>query len=244
MDNHNQKPKTTEYLGQSSVKYSSVEQHSVPPTQTKSSEYQDNRNKFKRNNIMSSARGILSVAGYILGAYLLALFLSNHVFQSYQVVGESMSPTLHTDDWLIVNKAGASWADLWNNDYTPSRGDVILFTDPRPNQEKTLIKRVIALPGETVELVDGNLVVKNDEFPLGFDPDKDYKEELFKPTSSSSLRSGPITVPEGEVFVSGDNRAPGGSEDSRGSLGTVPFENIIGELSLRLLPLGDLDFTF
>jgi len=205
---------------------------------------EDRQNEFHKRESIKRVKGVGSILAFITSAYLLALFVSSFAFHTYQVIGESMSPTLHEGNWLIVNKLGKQVSSLTGNDFVPKRGDVILFEDPRSGQEKTLIKRVIALPGEQVALENGSLIVYNDEFPNGFDPDTDYKDTLHQPTQADSLFNGPLTVPQGEIFVSGDNRIPGRSEDSRGRLGTVPFDNIIGSLSLRIFPLSDFDTSF
>jgi signal peptidase I len=103
------------------------------------------------------------------------------------------------------------------------------------SKEKSLIKRVIALPGEKVSLKSGKITVYNNEHPSGFDPDSAYKENL--PYTDGDIDS--LTVPEGHIFVSGDNRTSGESLDSRNSLGTVPLKNIIGEAWLRIYPFSD-----
>ncbi len=77
--------------------------------------------------------------------------------------------------------------------------------------------------------------VYNNEHPSGFDPDSAYKENL--PYTDGDIDS--LTVPEGHIFVSGDNRTSGESLDSRNSLGTVPLKNIIGEAWLRIYPFSD-----
>lgn len=188
--------------------------------------------------------------GFFVAAFGFALIINRFILQSYQVVGSSMSPTLEQDDWLVISKLGKTWSGVFSDEYTPSRGDVIVFDLPRSSEKKSLIKRVIALPGERVELADDGLRVFNDEFPGGFDPDLEYKDQIYQPTDETinayaqSLNNGPLTVPEGEVFVAGDNRAPSQSLDSRGSLGTVPSEDITGVLKARLFPASEIDFTF
>ena len=184
-------------------------------------------------------KSILSTVLLLIAAPLVALVLTSFVFQSYQVDGPSMETTLQDGDRLVVLKTGKTWSSIVNEPYVPKRGEIIIFnrsdTDGQPVGNKQLIKRVIGLPGDRVVVKNGNLTVYNAEFPDGFNPDKagDYQNQVTATTPGNV----DITVPPGEVFVSGDNRT--NSHDSR-SFGTVPADDIVGVLALRIYPFGNV----
>ncbi|MEI7682957.1 MAG: signal peptidase I [Candidatus Saccharibacteria bacterium] len=191
----------------------------------------DNPNQGSNSD---SAKSILSTLGLLLLAPLLALFLTAFVFQSYQVEGPSMQTSLQNKDRLIVLKVPRTWARITHHDYIPNRGDVIIFNHPDISGlgagEKQLIKRVIALPGERVVVKNGELTVYNKEHPNGFSPDHTMPYgSVIKGTSGDV----DLTVPDGEIFVCGDNRS--NSLDSR-YFGTVPASYIVGKLGLRVYP--------
>lgn len=180
-------------------------------------------------------KSVLSTLAILIIAPLIALFLTAFVFQSYEVDGPSMESTLQNHDRLIVFKLPRTIASLTGNAYLPHRGDVVIFNkaglyDSSGNQEKQLIKRVIGLPGDRVVVKDGVFTVYNSEHPGGFDPDK-----TFPYGSVIGITPGNIDmiVPEGQIFVSGDNRT--NSYDSR-SFGTVPASDIVGKLEVRVFP--------
>lgn len=177
-------------------------------------------------------RSVVSTIAILLIAPLFALFLITFVFQSYLVDGPSMETTLQDRDRLIVWKVSRTWANITGNDYIPKRGDVVVFNEPKLN-DKQLIKRVIALPGERVVVDEGILTVYNDEHPDGFQPDKTlpYGEAINDTPGDVD-----VTVPKGHLFVAGDNRS--NSLDSR-DLGPIPADHIVGKLIARFLPLGE-----
>lgn len=184
-------------------------------------------------------QSILSTVGILLIAPLFALFLITFVFQSYLVEGPSMETTLQDKDRLIVWKVPRTWAKITGNPYIPDRGDVIVFIEPElhevgKKEGKQLIKRVIALPGERIVIKDGVVTVYNSENPEGF-------ESIVELPDGSAIEdtSGDVdeTVPEGQVFVLGDNRS--NSLDSR-AFGPVAAENIVGKLTARFLPLSEV----
>lgn len=179
-------------------------------------------------------KGVLSAIGLILLAPILALLLTAFVFQSYEVDGPSMQTTLENKDRLIVLKVPRTWARITHRTYIPNRGDIVIFNHPDSGGlgvgDKQLIKRVVGLPGERVVVKDGKLTVYNKEHPDGFSPDATmaYGKVIKETTGEVDL-----TVPSGEVFVAGDNRA--NSLDSR-YFGTVPADYIVGKLGLRIYP--------
>ena len=189
----------------------------------------------------STWRSILSTIGIIVAAPLIALLLINFVFQSYEVDGPSMEDTLQNGDRLIVLKVGKTMADLRNQPYIPERGTIIIFhktdsTEFGGTTDRQLVKRVIGLPGERVLVREGRITIYNKQHPNGFDPDKDTDYEVNIP--EATMGNVDLTVPEDELFVIGDNRV--NSLDSR-MFGTVPAEQVVGELSLRIYPFSKFE---
>jgi signal peptidase I len=153
-------------------------------------------------------------------ALAVAIVLKTLVVQAFFIPSSSMEPTLEPGDRVLVQKVV----------YGPGRGDVIVFSDPqgRPGVDRGIvggfvhwlsstlgIKRVIGLPGETVELREGRLYVDgvriHEPYLEGAVDTRDY---------------GPVRVPEGALFVLGDNRL--NSNDSRFGLGFVPVDRVVG----------------
>lgn len=175
--------------------------------------------------------GIFSLLGIVVSSFVLAFLMFTFVFRTYNVNGSSMRPTLSDGDRLIVNKFTKAKA---GGDYTPERGQIVVFDSVL--EGKSLIKRVIALPGEKVSMSEGRFKVKNEKYPDGFDPDASYEDRLPQNDSTSFEEE---TVPAGHLFVSGDNRAPGQSLDSRNQLGFVPISEVVGTASIRYFPVSE-----
>lgn len=187
-------------------------------------------------------RAAITTIVVIVLALVFAFLLTQFVFQSYQVDGPSMQPTLHNNDRLIVLKVQRTWARLTGHPYIPNRGDVIIFSENNlaglnSNQPKDLVKRVIGLPGDHLVIRNGSITIYDKQYPNGFDPDTTlaYGKSTHIPFTSDDID---ITVPAGDVFVCGDNR--GDSEDSR-IFGPVPVNQIIGKLALRVFPLSSAE---
>ncbi|MDB5165380.1 MAG: lepB [Candidatus Saccharibacteria bacterium] len=146
-----------------------------------------------------------------------------------------MEKTLYTGDRLVVNRLPVSWAQLQNKSYVPDRGQVIVFKNPKFTAgmgEEYIVKRVIAFAGEHVVLKNGAYTVYNGEHPEGFNPDDTNNGEPGSPTSGEV----DAVVPDETIFVSGDHRQESFSYDSRNGLGTIPYYDIIGPVSLRIFP--------
>ncbi len=177
----------------------------------------------------SRAWQFIKIAGSWGLALLIAFGIQRYGFQSYQVFGQSMEPTLHEGDYLVISKLAPTFARLKRGQYVPTRGDIVVIDSGLTGTR--LIKRVIGLPGERISVANGSVTIYNNENPNGFDP----YEKLGLP---GRFAAGQLTsvVPEGNAFVIGDNRQAGASLDSRNELGPVPTDHIIGRLAWRLWP--------
>ena len=177
------------------------------------------RTRGKRNR--SPQRNLVEWVVVIGGALLVAVVVKAFLLQAFYIPSPSMVPTLHVNDRVLVNKLSYRLHEV-------RRGDVIVFKSPQVVAEKDLIKRVIGLPGDTVETRDGEIVV-NDEV-------------LDEPYLPSDVGTGPmekITVPPGHYWMMGDNR--GNSSDSR-VFGPIPESSIIGRAFVKVWPITAFGF--
>jgi signal peptidase I len=190
-----------------------------------------------------------SLVREIIETALLALIIFvavRSVVLNFKVDGLSMMPSFENGEMLLVNRNSYRSIDTWDfidwlpfvdehNDAEPfvtfgepKRGDVIVFTPPEPGQDKPYIKRVIGLPGDTVEVHDDGVYVNGTQI-----------EEPYLEGDTTSCRTGTspfcgsVTVPQGSVYVLGDNRS--NSEDSR-FFGPVPENRIIGKAWITYWP--------
>ncbi len=184
-----------------------------------------------------SLRDALNFIGFVVLVLIGTLLINTYLFRSFNVVGPSMEKTFYTGDRLIVNRLAVTWAHVQNKPYVPERGQIIVFENPQytvGQEEKYIVKRVIAFPGERVTVKNGVLIVYNDQNPSGFEPDKlDTHGTPGWPTSGDV----DMTVPEDTIFVAGDHREGNYSYDSRSGLGTIPYYDIIGPVAFRIWPL-------
>lgn len=167
----------------------------------------------------STAQEILSLVLYIAFVLLLTFLVVRYVGQRTAVDGQSMENTLYNKDQLIVDKISYRFKD-------PERFDIIVF--PFLYQENTYyIKRIIGLPGETVQIQDGDIYING----------KILEEDYGKETMISSGRAiNEIQLGDDEYFVLGDNRNH--SEDSRfADVGNIKRSDIIGKAFVRIWPL-------
>lgn len=172
------------------------------------------------------------------GAILVTILIHSFVAQPYQVNGTSMQPTLLDGDRLLVEKLGKSFSRLLGNHFVPKRGQIIVFSHEKNGQNTELIKRVIGLPGESIAIRKGTIIIYNDDNPLGVALMLGDGIELAK----ANIALDRTAIGSQEVFVLGDNRLDGASLDSSNALGNINLKNINGVLSMRILPLSRTSF--
>ncbi len=152
----------------------------------------------------------------VIIAVVFVVLLFTLVFRIFVVSGPSMNPTLKNGDRIIVS----------NLFYTPKQGDIICFSKPEYKDE-VLVKRIIALEGQTVDINSDMRVVVDGEVL-----NEDYLVDAQTVKGSLEL---PYTVEQGKLFVMGDNRQD--SFDSRyTSIGTIDINNVLGRLVIRAFP--------
>ena len=180
---------------------------------------------------------------FIVVVFIGTILINTFIFRSFSVSGHSMDTTLADGQRLIVNRMPITMAQIQNKSYVPERGQIIVFKNPRFVEgmpDEYIVKRVIAFPGERVTVKDGVLTVYNQAHPDGFHPDDDYRKDGVGPQSPVSGEGLDTVVADGTIFVAGDNRIGDNSYDSRTGLGTIPFFDVVGPVTLRLWPLTQL----
>ncbi|MCY3804301.1 MAG: signal peptidase I [Candidatus Saccharibacteria bacterium] len=158
------------------------------------------------------------------------------ILQPYQVEGGSMNPTLQSGDRILVLRLGRITSDILGSDHIPKRGEMIVFSSHL--DDRKLIKRVIGLPGEEVEIRNKKIIIYNDNFPQGFEPQFNLDPPLLELSSMEPYLK--RSIGQGELFVVGDNRLPKQSNDSRGEIGNIPLNQIDGTVVWRLWPLTEM----
>ncbi len=209
----------------------------------------------------------------IVQALVLAMIIRTVLFQPFTIPSGSMMPTLLVGDYIFVNKFAYGYSkyslpfspDLFSGRIfgsEPKRGDVVVFRFP-PNPEVDYIKRVVGLPGDRIQMIDGVLNINGQPVPkqpdgsfnsdYRLDPGQDvpvFRETLDTCITYDTLDQSPnsrgdntreFTVPAGHYFMMGDNRD--NSADSRFDVGFVPAENLVGRASVIFFSLGN-DTTF
>lgn len=163
-----------------------------------------------------SAQKVKEIIDSVVWAGVVALFLIHFVVRSFYIPSGSMLPTLNVNDFILVNEM------LY--DFTkPVRGDIVVFRPPvEENDEETdLIKRVVAVENDVVELRDGRIYI-NDQ-PI-------QEEFILEPMEGEY---GPERIKKDHIFVMGDNRND--SRDSR-YIGQIPLKNLVGRAEMVFFP--------
>lgn len=174
-----------------------------------------NENGNKNNKVISE---IISWIKTIVVAVLVALFITRFVIVNAVVPTGSMKNTIMPNDRLIASRLSYIFSDV-------ERGDIIVFPYP-DDEEKLFVKRVIGLPGEAVQIVNGSVYIDGELL------EEDY---VSSPIIDATQNSGPYIVPEDSLFMMGDNRQS--SEDSRYWQNTFLKEDkVIGKVLFRYYP--------
>ena len=170
-------------------------------------------------------RGVLRLVFEIIVTLAFAALVGIAMFQSVTMQESSMEPTISVGDRYFMNRVIYRVS-------SPKRGDVIVFRTNASDDAASHIRRVIGLPGETVQIVDGQILINGETYKEGRD---------FPVISNPGMASSPVTLESGEYFVLGDNR--NNSEDSRyGSIGKVNKKYITGKLWFKLFPVKSIGF--
>ena len=182
--------------------------------------------KDRRRKTGKILSGILDWVKEIAIALVIVWFVITFIAQNNNVVGTSMQPTVYANDMVIVNKVIYRFSE-------PKRGDIVVFPAVENGKKVFLIKRIIGLPGDVVDIRDGKVIVN----------DKELVEKYISVETSavSGQTEFPLTVPEKQYFVLGDNRIV--SKDSRYlAIGTIPRSKIVGKASIRIWPFKNIGF--
>jgi len=147
-------------------------------------------------------------------------FVRPYVVEAYRIPTERMVPTLEVGDRVLANKFVYHFTE-------PERRDIVVFDSVEEGDDQTLIKRVVGVAGDEIQVQGGVLYVNGEE-----------QEELYLNDADQSRGFyGPTVVPEGHIFVMGDNRD--NSADSR-VFGPLPLENLKGEAFMRFWPISKI----
>ena len=174
----------------------------------------------------ASSSFVKDVVSFALIALVIVLPIRWFIAQPFIVRGDSMVPTFHSGDYLIVDQLSYRFEE-------PERGDVIIMRYPK-DESVYFIKRIIGLPGETVELQGERIIIRK-----GPGVDAVTLEQSYIPKNSFRPEYGTYTLDTDEYFVMGDNRDE--SSDSR-VWGSLPRKDVIGKAFLRLFPPTDIDY--
>ncbi|MBP5223398.1 MAG: signal peptidase I [Lachnospiraceae bacterium] len=166
---------------------------------------------------------LISTGLYLLGVLIVSLLLIKYVTQRTEVEGTSMDPTLKDGESIMIDKISYRFHD-------PERYDVIVLKPFADDPKTFYIKRVIALPGETIQILkDGSILINGEKIYEA------YGKEMILP-DRIGREAEPITMGEDEYFVMGDNRNNSG-DSRRVEIGNIKREDIVGRAWLRIWPL-------
>jgi signal peptidase I len=167
----------------------------------------------------------IDIVRFSLIALIIVIPVRTFIAQPFIVSGASMENTFHTGEYLIVDQLSYEL-------HAPKRGEVIVFRYPK-DPSKFFIKRVIALPGETITIEGSTVRISNPQYPNGFILDEPYIKSMENGSDLTEV------LGDREYFVMGDNRDQ--SSDSR-FWGVLQEERIVGRAFVRLFPPSQLDY--
>jgi signal peptidase I len=204
----------------------------TPPDSTPFVFPDDSSGRTSRRRKSSPTRSLVEWIAVFAGAIVVALLIKTFLVQAFYIPSASMNPTLLEGDRVLVNKLSYHFHDV-------NRGDVVVFErdpsqpDSSPDETKDLIKRVIGLPGENIYFDNGRVFINGKAL-----------DEPYLPPGTNTLQGTisctvdkPCQVPQGDVWVMGDNRT--NSQDSR-YIGPVSEDTIVGRAFVRVWPLNRL----
>ncbi len=181
-----------------------------------------NKNEEPKKIESNKIKDILGLIIYCIVVIAVMFFVIKYVGQRTVVIGESMENTLQDGDNLITDKLTYRFID-------PKRFDIVVFPF-KDNKNQLLIKRIIGLPGETVQIADGKVYIN------GYELNENYGNAIIE---SAGLAANPIVLGTDEYFVLGDNR--NNSQDSRfESVGNIHRSDLIGRAWIRIWPLNEI----
>lgn len=184
-----------------------------------------------------SNRWVIELVGVIAAAVVIAILVRTFVVATYSIPSGSMTPTLQIGDRILVDK-------LSYHLHGVDRSNIVVFSTP-PTEDcagppvADLVKRVIGLPGDTISLFGGRVHIDGHVLAEPWLPPPVRTQTNPGPSGAPYSLHHPYRVPQGEVFVMGDNRL--GSCDSR-YWGPVPESTIVGKVDMRIWPLNRIAF--
>ena len=171
-------------------------------------------------NIKEISKQLKEILEVAIIAAVIVLPIRMFIFQPFIVSGASMDPTFHTGDYLIVDEISYRFNE-------PQRGDVVVFEYPNDPSQK-FIKRIIGLPGETIEVSEGKVFLIQDSEKIQIQEDSYLDKKVITPYDKK------MTLTSTQYFVMGDNRVA--SYDSR-RWGALPRDLIIGKSIIKIFSL-------
>jgi len=181
------------------------------------------------NSLVSGLLFIWDFLKIVVIALVIIIPVRYFIFQPFVVHGSSMEPNFENGQYLIIDEISYRFSD-------PQRGQTVVLKYPK-DPKQFFIKRIVALPGETVQIENGRVTVYNEANPKGITLDESYlpNQGLTYPHDVSLIAgSRTLTLKADEFFVMGDNRLA--SSDSR-DWGALKRGNIVGKVFVRVLPI-------
>ncbi|UTR17052.1 signal peptidase I [Salipaludibacillus sp. LMS25] len=188
-----------------------------------------NTSESIRTKKLSCKTGLWSLTKLLTVLVIFGIVIRGFLFTNYVVYGQSMMPTINDGERIIVNKIDYELV-------APARFDLIIF---HASEQSDYIKRIIGLPGDTLKYENDTLYINGEAQEEAFleDYKKTHESGVFTENFTLEQVTGETEIPEGYVFVLGDNRQ--NSVDSR-HIGFVPIEEIVGKANITFWPLTNI----